>query len=100
MSKEKDFIEKVTNSGIAKSEIYDLHERFKTTVATPKNVRTVYVGYCSKLIANMSKNGATEEELKRAILFSIVVLDSIKKSLSIEDAKRELDISALNAKYS
>lgn len=100
MSKAKTLFEQVDGSGIPKSEIYEAWEKFKTEDAVSRSVRTVYVGYCSKLLTNMAKNGATEDEMKKAIMFSIVVLDSLKKQLSIEAAKRYYDISFLNNKYS
>lgn len=99
MSKAKDLKNILDKSGVQKSAIYELRNKYYTFEPTPKSVRQTYIGFCSNLIANMTANGATAEELEKAILFSIVVLDSDKYRLNILTAKDDFGIQALHEKY-
>lgn len=99
MSKAKDLKNILDKSGVQKSSIYELRNKYYTFEPTPRSVRQTYIGFCSNLITNMTVNGATAEELERAILFSCVVLDSDKYRLNILTAKDDLDIQALYEKY-
>lgn len=92
----KEMLEK---SGVQKSSIYELHNKYYTFEPTPRSVRQTYLGFCSNLITNMTVNGATAEELEKAILFSCVVLDSDKYRLNILTAKDDFGIQALYEKY-
>lgn len=95
----KDLKKVIDNSGIQKSSIYELRNKYYTFEPTPRSVRQTYIGFCSNLITNMSANGATAEELEKAILFSVVVLDADKYRLNILTAKDDLGIQALHEKY-
>lgn len=99
MSKAKDLKNILDKSGVQKSAIYELRNKYYTFEPTPRSVRQTYIGFCSNLITNMTVNGATAEELEKAILFSCVVLDSDKYRLNILTAKDDLGIQALYEKY-
>lgn len=100
MSKEKDVFDLVNGSGIPKSKIYEAHNKYYSYDNwTPRMVRTKDIGFCSRLLTDMADNGATEDELERAILFSIVVLDCVKKRLNIKKAFDDLGIAELRDKY-
>lgn len=58
------------------------------------------VGEMSMFIVEMASKGATEEELDRAIKYSIVLIDCIKKNLDVNKAFDELNILELYSKYS
>lgn len=95
----KDLKKVIDNSGIQKSSIYELRNKYYTFEPTPRSVRQTYIGFCSNLITNMTTNGATAEELEKAILFSVVVLDADKYRLNILTAKDDLGIQSLYEKY-
>ena len=95
----KDLKKVIDNSGVQKSAIYELRNKYYTFEPTPRSVRQTYIGFCSNLITNMTANGATAEELEKAILFSVVVLDADKYRLNILTAKDDLGIQALHEKY-
>lgn len=50
-------------------------------------------------IVEMAAKGATEQELDRAIKYSIVLIDCIKKNLDVNKAFDELNILELYFKY-
>lgn len=87
-------------SGITVEEQHQLENDFYSPTGYPtKSLRQSYIGYCSRLLTDCGMNGATKEELKRATLFSCVVLDSIKFKFDILKAKDQLNITELEYKY-
>lgn len=98
-SKAKTLKETLDKTGVQKSSIYELRNKYYTFDPPAKSIRQTYMGFCSNLIANMTVNGATAEELERAILFSYVVLDSEKFKLNILTAKDDFGIQELHEKY-
>ena len=100
MSKIEKDLEKLCNEGgIPKSTIYDAYNKYYSSSPTSKTVRQKDIGYCSRLITEMAAKGATEEEFERVILYSLVVIDCVKKSLSTTKAYEDLNISELYNKY-
>lgn len=99
MSKAKDLKNILDKSGVQKSAIYELRNKYYTFEPAPRSVRQTYIGFCSNLITNMTANGATAEELEKAILFSVVVLDADKYRLNILTAKDDMGIQQLYEKY-
>jgi hypothetical protein len=90
----------IKDCGISKSKVYDARNKYFSSNGYPtKTMRQKYISYCSKLITEMTIKNATAEELERALLFSLVVLDSIKCRLSLIKAKDDLDILELEMKY-
>lgn len=99
-SKEQGFYEQIKDCGISKSKVYDARNKYFSHNGYPtKAMRQKYISYCSKLISEMTIKNATAEELERALLFSLVVLDSVKCRLSLTEAKDDLDILELEMKY-
>jgi hypothetical protein len=91
--------EMLDKSGIQKSAVYELRNKYYTLEPTPRSIRQVYIGFCTGLITKMTANGATADELEKAMLFSYVVLDADKYRLNILTAKDDLGIQALHEKY-
>ena len=85
--------------GVQKSSIYELYNKYYTMDPPSRSIRQTYLGFCTRLVNNMVDNGATAEELERALLFSYVVLDSEKHKLSIITAKDDFGIQELHDKY-
>lgn len=86
-------------SGIPKSTIYDAYNKYYSSSPTSRTVRQKDIGYCSRLIMEMAAKDATEDEFERAILYSIVVIDCVKKKLSTTKAYEDLNISELYNRY-
>ena len=85
---------------LPKSDVYELRDHYKDySTSYDKTQRQYYIGKAACLIEEMAFGGCTEEEMKRAIIFSIVVLDSNKYRLNIIDAYKELDIKDLETRY-
>lgn len=85
---------------LPKSDIYELREHYKDYSTNNDNTqRQYYIGIAARLLEDMAFNGATEDEIKNAIIFSIVALDADKYRLSIIDAYKELGIRELQIKY-
>lgn len=100
MSKIENDLEKLCNeSGIPKSTIYDAYNKYYSSSPTSRTVRQKDIGYCSRLIIEMTAKDATEDEFERAILYSIVVIDCVKKKLSTTKAYEDLNIRELYDKY-
>lgn len=100
MSKIEKDLEKLCNEGgIPKSTIYDAYNKYYSSNPTSKTVRQKDIGYCSRLIIEMTAKGATEDEFERAILYSLVVIDCVKKKLSTTKAYEDLNIRELYDKY-
>lgn len=57
------------------------------------------MGRISNLITDMTLQGATEEELARAVKHSMVVIDAPKHHLDYQQSEKDNDIQALKNKY-
>lgn len=100
MTKAEKLYKELQDFEVPKSDIYELHNKFyHYDAAISKRDKQIWCGRCSRLITDMSVNGATAEELEKAILFSIVVIDSDKKRLLVHKAYDELGIRELEQKY-
>lgn len=79
---------------------YDAQNKYYDPDGYPtKEIRKQYTEFCTNLITDMVANGATAEELEKAILFSMVCIDSQKYKLSIIKAEEDLDIKLFEEKY-
>lgn len=65
---------------------------------TPRYKQTE-MGNVSNMITDMTIRGATNDELIRAVKYSMVVIDSEKHHLDYKQAKDDLGISALQKRY-
>lgn len=82
------------------SSVYETRDKYFDPHNVPdKETRKELTNYCSELIEAMIANGATSEELEKAIIFSMVCIDSLKYQLSITKAYKDLKIAALEKKY-
>ena len=57
------------------------------------------MGKVSNLITDMTLMGATDDELARAVKYSMVIIDAEKHKLNYRQAYKDFDISGLTAKY-
>lgn len=57
------------------------------------------MGVVTNLIADMSLQNASHEELARAIQYSMVAIDAEKHNLDISQARKDCDIESLQKKY-
>jgi hypothetical protein len=55
--------------------------------------------FCSNLITTMVNKGAPEDETKRAIVYSLTVIDANKMKLNWREAKSLMGIGELVEKY-
>ena len=82
------------------SSVYETRDKYFDPHNVPdKETRKEWTNYCSELITAMTVNGATPEEIEKAIIFSMVCIDSQKYKLSITKAYKDLKIAALEKKY-
>ena len=58
------------------------------------------MGRASKLINNMVRHGASDEEIAQVIKYSSVVLDTVKDHLDYEQSAIDNDIHGLEERYS
>ena len=57
------------------------------------------MGIASNLITDMTLGGATDEELEKAVKFSMVVIDAVKHELDYKQCEVDCDIVNLKRKY-
>lgn len=57
------------------------------------------MGVASNLITDMTLGGATDEELEKAVKFSMVVIDAVKHELDYQQCEKDCDIRNLKKKY-
>lgn len=82
------------------SSLYETRDKYFDPHNVPnRDTRKEWTNYCSELIEAMITNGARPEELEKAIIFSMVCIDSQKYKLSITKAYKDLKIAALEKKY-
>lgn len=86
------------NIGLTLRDIFKYPEGSDSPAITHYQHRLI-VGKAANLIGSMSRRGATEEELERAIKYSIVAIDAMKYHLDYKRAYEELGIPALVNKY-
>lgn len=89
----------------AKTE-YFVPEEQRQSKDNPKGIPMMTKGYTQKqmgivsnLITDMTLQGATEDELARAVKHSMVVIDAAKHKLDYKRSEIDNDIAALKAKY-
>lgn len=83
--------------GFDPSAAYPRREGMK--VMTERN-KQIEMGVVSNLITDMSlKGGVSDDELERAVKYSMVVIDSVKHELDYTRAEKELNIKDLKEKY-
>lgn len=87
---------------------YDSLKDFSTTDAYPgydgmkrmtKRQKGIEMGVASNLITDMTIRGAYDDELERALKYSMVVIDAEKHGLDWRRAEDELGIAALKQRY-
>lgn len=67
---------------------------------TTDDERNKQMGICSNLITDMTlSGGASDDELIRAVKYSMVVIDAKKHKLDYQQAREYYDIGSLHAKY-
>lgn len=96
----KEFIKMLEKDGMPKSEIYDMRNKYYSydNWTTP-SIRQHLIGYCERLMSNMTTAGASDDEWERLFRFSHVVVDSVRYKLNANKAYEDLDISELYNKY-
>lgn len=57
------------------------------------------MGVASNLITDMTLGGATDDELEKAVKFSMVVIDAVKHELDYQQCEKDCDITKLKQKY-
>lgn len=65
---------------------------------TPRQYQ-LHVGKCARLITDMIINGATDEELLRAMMYTKVVVHAYRRMLDYQLAYRDFGIKELERKY-
>lgn len=63
------------------------------------HTKQVQMGVVSNLITDMTLRGATEEDLVRAVKYSMVIIDAEKHKLDYKQAYKDYAIDALKEKY-
>lgn len=80
-------------------DIYNRRDVDKKYRSLTKKNKGMYMGVATNLITDMSLQNPTEDELVRAIKYSMVVIDSPKHDLDHRFAYKELGIGELKKKY-
>ena len=73
--------------------------RYMKDPATGKDNTQMEMGKISNLITDMTLNGASEDELARAVRHSMVVIDAGKHKLDYKKSEKDNDIKSLRATY-
>lgn len=92
---------KMVKKNISDFERKDIIDRYRVVSKEPMTDRlhACLVGRAAHLIQEMAAKGATDEELNRAIEYSMVCIDSKKYNLDVEDCYKDLRIEDLLDKY-
>lgn len=77
----------------------DAYPPTPTSKRMSKKSKQQHMGAISNLITDMTLQGATEDELARAVKHSMVVIDAPKHGLDYTRSERENNIAALKRKY-
>ena len=80
-------------------DIWNLRSTGKKYTALTKKNKGTPMGIASNLITDMHIKGASDEEIERAVKYSMVVIDSPKHDLDYLEAKRYYGIPELIKKY-
>ena len=83
-------------------ELIDFDPKLYKNDSLPKvkdRVKNMNMGLATNLIADMTIKGANEEELIRAVKYSMVVIDSQKHHLDYKQAAEDFRIKDLKVKY-
>lgn len=73
--------------------------RYMKDPVTGKDNTQMEMGKISNLITDMTINGASEDELARAVRHSMVVIDAGKHKLDYKKSEKDNDIKSLRASY-
>ncbi len=76
----------------------EFYSRNGKTYAKMTNTQTE-MGIISNLITDMTLQGATDDELARAVRHSMVVIDAEKHNLDYRESAKQNDIASLKKKY-
>lgn len=96
----KEFIKMLEEDGMPKSDIYDMRNKYYSYDNwTPGFIRQQLLGYCERLMSNMTTAGASDDEWERLFRYSHVVVDCAKYMLDTNKAYEDLDIRELYNKY-
>lgn len=77
-------------------ELYSLPDSAPRISIARKRLNT---GRIKNLLTDMANKGATENELTRAIRYSMVVIDSVKHHLDVNQSYEDEGIAELEEKY-
>ena len=92
-------IEALKSKGLSN---FDPKENYKLTGSEPQlsvKAKQCKMGQIANLVADMAVKGATEEELERAIRYSMVLMDSVKHNLDYKQSYKDEGIAELEDKY-
>ena len=96
----KEFIKMLEEDGMPKSDIYDMRNKYYSYDNwTTTSIRQQLLGYCERLMSNMTTAGASDDEFERLFRYSHVVVDCTKYKLDTNKAYEDLNISELYNKY-
>lgn len=85
--------------GLQGFEPKEVYSRPKGTTPVLHNTAQREMGVVTNLIADMTLRNATDDELARAVRYSMVVIDAEKHNLDYRQAKKDNDIVSLQKKY-
>lgn len=77
----------------------ELYRRPEGTTPVKHATAQKEMGVVTNLITDMTLRGATDDEIARAVKYSMVVIDAEKHNLDYKQAKRDCDIDSLQKKY-
>ena len=77
----------------------DKDGNYTCKLMTTDRERNLEMGICSNLITDMTLFSATDDELVRAVKYSMVVIDAKKHKLDWRQAKEDFGIAELHKKY-
>lgn len=77
----------------------DKDGNYTCKLMTTDRERNLQMGICSNLITDMTLFSATDDELVRAVKYSMVVIDAKKHKLDWQQAKEDFGIAELHKKY-
>lgn len=77
----------------------DIYEKYDGMKVLPKSRHGTEMGIISNLITDMTLQGASEDELARAVKHSMVIVDANKHELNYKLSEEQNGIKALHKKY-
>lgn len=91
-------MQKLKDKGLSESDIIKELNKSGVKIMTKEQTQK-QMGIISNLITDMTLQGATEEELARAVRHSMVVIDAAKHKLDYKQSEKDNGIAALKKKY-